>query len=75
MAKKQPGAVLPKLTASFKRRKTGHHRANPSQDEVVRPASANRNTVKALEEHGLISSGKGRDPLTIVWHIKTKAKK
>jgi len=44
-------------------------------DEVVRPASASRNTVKALEERGLISSGKSRDPLTIAWHIKTKAKK
>jgi hypothetical protein len=44
-------------------------------DEVVRPASANRNTVKALEERGLISSGKSRDPLTIAWRIKTKAKK
>jgi len=43
-------------------------------DEVVRPASANRNTVKALEERGLISSGKSRAPLTIAWHIKTKAK-
>jgi hypothetical protein len=44
-------------------------------DEVVRPASANRNTVKALEERGLIISGKSRAPLTIAWHIKTKPKK
>jgi hypothetical protein len=41
-----------------------------NDDEVLRPASANRNTVKALEERGLISRGKGRDPLTIGWHIK-----
>jgi hypothetical protein len=44
-------------------------------EEVIRPASANRNTVKALEEQGLISSGKGRDPLAIVWHMKKNAKK
>ena len=44
-------------------------------DEVVRPASAYRNTVKALEERSLISAGKGADPLTIVWRINTKTKK
>jgi hypothetical protein len=44
-------------------------------DEVVRPASANRNTVKALDERGLIMSGKSHDPLKIAWDIKTKAKK
>jgi hypothetical protein len=32
-------------------------------DEVVRPLSANRNIIKALEERGLIHSGKGNDPL------------
>jgi hypothetical protein len=36
-------------------------------DEVLRPASANRNTVKALEERGLITQGKSRDPLKIAW--------
>ncbi len=36
-------------------------------DEVIRPASANRNTVKALGERGLITQGKSRDPLRIVW--------
>ena len=41
--------------------------------EVVRPASANRNTVKALEDHGLIVQGKGHDPLRIEWHLR-KAK-
>jgi hypothetical protein len=44
-------------------------------DEVIRPASANRNTVKALEEHGLIVPGKGRDALTMVWRIRGKSKK
>jgi len=37
--------------------------------EVLRPLSANRNTIKALEERGLIRSGKGRDSLTIVWRV------
>lgn len=41
-------------------------------DEIIRPLSANRNTIKALEEHGLIYSGKGRDPLTMVWHTNKK---
>jgi len=36
------------------------------------PLSANRNTVKALEQRGLIRTGKGRDPLTIVWHLEKK---
>jgi hypothetical protein len=44
-------------------------------DEVIRPASANRNTVKALEEHGLIVPDKGRDALTVVWRIRGKSKK
>jgi hypothetical protein len=43
-------------------------------NEVVRPLSANRNTIKALQERGLITPGKSRDPLTIVWRTK-KAKK
>ncbi len=38
--------------------------------EVIRPLSANRNTIKALEERGFISPGKGRDPLTILWRLK-----
>ena len=43
--------------------------------EVIRPESANRNTVKALEERGLISPGKSRDPLKIVWRVSKKARK
>jgi hypothetical protein len=43
-------------------------------DEVMRPASANRNTVKALEERGLIVQDKSGDPLKIEWHLgKRKA--
>ena len=41
-------------------------------DEVIRPASANRNTVKALQERGLITEGKGKDPLKIVWRAQSK---
>jgi hypothetical protein len=90
MAKKQAGAVLPKLTKAEQdliwHMEHGYQLETDSlggdpvlrrlkDDEVVRPASANRNTVKALEERGLISSGKSRAPLTIAWHIKTKANK
>jgi len=41
-------------------------------NEQIRPLSANRNTIKALEQRGVISPGKGRDPLTIVWRLKKK---
>ena len=44
--------------------------------EVIRPLSATRNTVKALQERGLIAPGEGDDPLRIVWHLQqTKAAK
>jgi hypothetical protein len=43
-------------------------------NEVIRPVSANRNTVKALEERGLITAAKSDDPLTIAWRLnKDKA--
>jgi hypothetical protein len=45
-------------------------RLKGQDDEVIRPASANRNTVRALEERGLITPGKGRNPLTVVWRMK-----
>jgi hypothetical protein len=41
-------------------------------NEEIRPLSANRNTIKALEQRGLISPGKSRDPLTIAWRLKKK---
>lgn len=44
-------------------------------DEVVRPASANRNTVKALQDRGLIIESKGGEPLRIVWRLKEKTRK
>jgi len=36
-------------------------------NEEIRPLSANRNTIKAMERRGLISPCKSRDPLTILW--------
>jgi hypothetical protein len=41
-------------------------------NEQIRPLSANRSTIKAMERRGLLSPGKGRDPLTIVWRLKKK---
>jgi hypothetical protein len=41
-------------------------------NEEIRPLSANRNTIKAMERRGLISPGNGSDPLTIVWRLKKK---
>ena len=41
--------------------------------EVRRPTSASRNTVRALEEQGRISATKSRDPLTIIWRVKKTA--
>ena len=38
-------------------------------NEVLRPADANASTVKALEQCRLIRSGKGGDPLTLLWHL------
>ena len=42
-------------------------------DEVIRPVSVNRNTIKAMEERGLIEPTKGQDPLVIVWRLTKKA--
>lgn len=44
---------------------------NMKDDSVVRPASANRSTVEALEKRGLIAPGKGSEPLKIVWRMKS----
>ena len=41
-------------------------------NEEIRPLSANRNTIKAMERRGLITPGKGRDLLTIVWRLKKR---
>ena len=44
-------------------------------NEEMRPLSANRNTVKAMEQRGLISPGKGRDTLTILWRLRKNCDK
>ena len=90
MAKKKAGAVLPKLTEAEQdliwhmehgyQLETDSLGGNPvlrplKDGEEMRPASANRNTVKALEERGLITPGKGRDPLKIIWRMTSKGKK
>jgi hypothetical protein len=41
-------------------------------EEVIRPASANRNTVEALRERGLITEAKTHDPLKIVWRTTSR---
>ena len=46
----------------------------PKGEEALRLASANRNTVKALEERGLIVQGKSADPLKIAWRLKAKVR-
>ena len=83
-------ARLPKLTESEQdllwhidhgyQLETDSQGSNPvlcrlNDDEVIRPVSANRNTIKALEERGLISPGKGREPLTMVWRLRNSGKK
>ncbi len=90
MAKKKAHSATPKLTEAeqelVSHMEHGYQLETDSlgsnlalrrlkDDEVVRPASANRNTVKALEDRGLISATKSRDPLTVLWHIKARSKK
>ena len=43
---------------------------NMKSDDVIRPLSANRSTVKALENRGLIVQSKRGDPLKILWLSK-----
>jgi hypothetical protein len=87
MAKKKAVDLLPKLTESeqdlLSHIQDGYQLATDSlggnpvlrrlkDNEVIRPLSANRGTIEAMEQRGLISPGKGRDPLTIAWHLKKK---
>jgi len=89
MPKKKAGAVPAKLTEAEQdlvwhmqngyQLETDSLGADPvlrqlKDDEVVRPAAANRNTIKAPEERGLISPSRGHNPLTIIWHLKGKTK-
>jgi hypothetical protein len=87
MAKKKSANTPPKLTETEQdllshiqdgyQLETDSLGGNPilrqlKNNEEIRPLSANRNTIKAMERRGLISPGKGRDPLTIIWRLKTK---
>jgi hypothetical protein len=87
MAKKKAGSLPPKLTEAEQdllshiqdgyQLETNSLGGDPvlrrlKDNEAIRPLSANRNTIKALEQRGLISPGKGRDPLTIMWRLKKK---
>jgi hypothetical protein len=81
MAKKKTAHFLPKLShiQDGCQLETDSLGGNPvlrrlKDSEGIRPLSANRNTIKAMEERGLISPGKGRDPLTILWRLKKKIK-
>lgn len=88
-AKKKAAASIPKFTEGERdlisemqsgyQLETDSLGGNPvlrklKNGEVIRPLSANASTVKALQERGLITPGKGRDPLTIVWRVKKKTK-
>ena len=85
MAKKKTAGALPKLTEVeqdlLSHIQNGYELETDSlggnlvlrrlkDHEEIRPLSANSNTIKALEQRGLISPGKGRDPLTIVWRLR-----
>ena len=37
--------------------------------EVIRPLSATRNTVEALQKRGLIAPAKSDDPLRMLWRL------
>jgi hypothetical protein len=87
MAKKKAADLLPKLTEVEQdllshiqdgyQLETNSLGADPllrrlKDNEVIRPLSANRSTVEAMEQRGLIRPGKGRDPLTLVWRLRKK---
>jgi hypothetical protein len=87
MAKKKAANLLSKLTDAEQdllshiqdgyQLETDSLGGNPvlrrlKDNEEIRPLSANRNTVKALERRGLIRPGKGRDLLTIGWSLKKR---
>ena len=89
MVKKKTASVPPKLTEAqqdlLSHMEEGYQLETDSlggnqvlrrlkDHEEIRPLSANRSTVKAMERRGLISPGKGRDPLTILWRMKNKIK-
>jgi hypothetical protein len=87
MAKKKTPILTPKLTETEQdllshiqngyQLETDSLGSNPilrrqKDNEVIRPVSATRNTIEAMENRGLIIPGKGRDPLTITWRLNKK---
>jgi len=87
MAKKKAASLLPKLTDAEQdllshiqngyQLETDSLGGNPvlrrlKDNEEIRPLSANRNTIKAMEQRGLITPGEGPASLTIVWRLKKK---
>jgi hypothetical protein len=87
MVKKKSARLLPKLTEVEQdllshlqdgyQLETDSLGGNPvlrrlKDNEEMRPLSASRNTIKAMEQGGLITPSKGRDLLTIVWRLKKK---
>jgi hypothetical protein len=84
MAKNKAASPSPKLTESEQDLlshmqhgyglETDSLGSNPTlhrlkDNEVIRPLSANRSTIEAMKQRGLITPGKGRDPLTIEWRL------
>src|ERR1022692_3230750 len=84
MAKKKAANLLAKLTDTEQdllshmqqgyQLETDSLGGNPvlrrlKDNEEMRPLAANRNTIKAMERRGLISPGKGRDPLNLVCRL------
>lgn len=47
---------------------------DPKSSKAVRPPSANRGTVEALEKRGLIVPDKDGEPLTVAWRLKKERK-
>ena len=89
MAKKKAANLPPKLTEAEQdllshiqdgyELETDSLGGNPvlrrlKDNEEIRPLSANRNTIKGMDRRGLITPGKGRDLLTIVWSLKKNIK-
>jgi hypothetical protein len=87
MAKKKAASLLPKLTEAEQdllshiqdgyQLETDSLGGNPvlrrlKDNEEIRPLSANRNTIKAMERRGLITPGRGPDLLTMVWRLKRR---
>jgi hypothetical protein len=87
MAKKKSANLPPKLTETeqdlLSHLQNGYQLetdllgGNPilrrlKDNEEIRPLSASRNTIKAMERRGLLTPDKGRDPLTIAWRLKRK---